>query len=149
MDEAEVAGEEDVVEIVVVVVDLGRGELTLVDDDLVAQRADVEPIGERDGVGGVLPEDVELTLKILFVKRGILRVRTAPVAIGGGQDDDRLEDQRFAGESGGTQDAIIARDVTQPKTLRLRDSAIDSKVALCSARTSAALGLKKMLPTAY
>ena len=52
----------------VVLVDLDRRQLALVNNVLVAQRAQIEPIMKADGVGGTLAQDVELAFELLLVE---------------------------------------------------------------------------------
>ncbi|KAI3478074.1 hypothetical protein L1887_60005 [Cichorium endivia] len=112
VDEGKVGGVVDVVEVVVVVVHLDGAELTLVDDVGRAERADVEPVLETDGVGGVLAEDVELTAKVLLVE-GL-------GGVGGGgagavvvlEDDEGLHDLGLLGLGGRAEDGVVDGDVT-------------------------------------
>ena len=57
----------DVDKIVVVLVDLGRRKLALVDNVPVAERAKVEPVVETNHMGGALAEHVELALEVAGV----------------------------------------------------------------------------------
>ena len=47
VDESEMRRKHDVVQVVVVIVDLGRRELALVNDVFAREGTDVEPLGER------------------------------------------------------------------------------------------------------
>jgi len=58
----------DIVEIVEVVVDLHRSELSFVYNVLVAQRANVEPFMKANLMCTLLAKHIELSLKVLFIK---------------------------------------------------------------------------------
>lgn len=55
-------------QIMVVLIDLDRCQLSLVNNILVRQRAEVEPVVETNGVCGTLSQDIKLSLKQPFVK---------------------------------------------------------------------------------
>ena len=62
-----------VYQVMIVRVDLDRGKLALVNNILVRQGADVEPIMEANGVGSTLPKDVQLSLELPTIKLGGVR----------------------------------------------------------------------------
>lgn len=64
MHERKVTLEQGVVEVMVVVVDLWRTELTLVDDVVGGQRTDVKVIIESNPVPGMFSQDVELSREV-------------------------------------------------------------------------------------
>lgn len=68
VDQGKVRGVLVVLEIIEEVVDLDGRELTLIDNVLVGERADVEPVLESDGVGGLLSQEIQLTVEELVVK---------------------------------------------------------------------------------
>lgn len=128
MDETEVGLEKDVVEIVVVGINLDGAELTFVNDVRAAQGADVEPVGcanqlqltkkvckkertQRDGVRRMLPQDVELALKVAVIE-GVALFRSLAITVAGREDDKRLQDERLAAQGGGTEDGVVARDLS-------------------------------------
>jgi hypothetical protein len=61
-----------VIEIVEVIVDLDRRELTLVDDVGRGEGTDVEALGEADLVGSRFSENVQLSFKVFSVEFSIL-----------------------------------------------------------------------------
>ena len=63
---------ESVVEIVEIVVDLGRRKLTLVDDVGRGEGTDVEALGETDLVCSRFPENVQLSFKVFGIEIAIL-----------------------------------------------------------------------------
>lgn len=90
-------------QVVVVLIHLNRRQLSLVNNVLVAQRAEVEPIVEADGVSGTLSEDVELPFEVLLVERGRLGwARLDAITVGGLENDEGLEDQGFSRQRGRT-----------------------------------------------
>lgn len=74
-----------------IIVHLRRAELSLVNDVGVGQGANVEARAEEKGVGGMFPEDVELTFKVLFVESSV-GLGSRAVTVVGGENDDRLKD---------------------------------------------------------
>jgi hypothetical protein len=87
--------------------------LALVDDVGGAQRADVEPVGQGDGVSGVLAEHIKLPRKIFFVEALVFGL--LPVAIASGKNDKRLEHVGLAGKGSRSKDRVVARDFTPAK----------------------------------
>jgi hypothetical protein len=71
MDQGKVGGILVVLKIIEEVVDLDGRELTLVDNVLVGERADIEPVLEGDGVSGLLSQEVQLTVEELVVELGV------------------------------------------------------------------------------
>lgn len=95
-------------EVVVVLVHLDGRQLALVDDVLVGQRAEVEPIVEADGVSGPLAEDVQLSFEVLLVETvGIRRLGSVAGAVGRSEHDERLEDDGLAGLCRGAQETRV------------------------------------------
>lgn len=68
VDQGKVGGVLVVLKIIEEVVDLNGRELTLVNNVLVGERADVEPVLESDGVGGLLSQEIQLTVEELVVE---------------------------------------------------------------------------------
>jgi hypothetical protein len=78
-------------QVVIVLVYLDGRELSLVDNVLVAQGAEVEPVVQSDGVCRTLPQDVQLSLKLLLVKAlDIRNLRGIAISICRSQHDERL-----------------------------------------------------------
>ena len=111
MDEGEMSFVVDIIKVVEVVVDLDRRKLAFVNDVLVAERADVEPIMEADFMGAPLAEDVQLSLESLFVKV-CRRSRFIAGAIMLCIDNDRLTDDWLLGKSRRPENGAVTRDVT-------------------------------------
>jgi hypothetical protein len=99
-----------IIKVVEVIVDLDGSELTLVDDVLVAEGANVEPLGKTNFVRALLAKDVQLSLEIFFVK-GCGRGRFIAGAEMLGEDDDRLENGGFLAQGGGSEDGTITWDI--------------------------------------
>lgn len=59
-------------QVIEILIDLHGGELALVHNVLVGEGAQIKPIMQADGMGGPLPEHVELSLEVFFIK--IIRV---------------------------------------------------------------------------
>jgi hypothetical protein len=84
-------------QIVVVLVDLDGGELALVDDILVGEGAQVEPVLQADGVRGALAQHVQLPLEQLLVEQlGVRDLRGVAIAVRRRQDDEGLQDDGLA-----------------------------------------------------
>lgn len=115
MNEAEVRREGNMMKVKVVVVHLRGGELPLVYDVGGAERADVEPLGEGDLVSGMLAQDIELAVEVGFVEGSLFVLRGGAWSVVFGQDDQWLKDERFAAESSGTKDGVVARDFAPPE----------------------------------
>lgn len=98
------------VQIVVVVVNLGGGELALVHDVLGGEGADVEALGKGDCVGGMLSQDVELALQSGGIKSSVLA--HGSVAVMSSEDDKRLEDDWLVAPGSRSKDSAIRRDRT-------------------------------------
>ena len=97
MDEGKVTLVVDVDQIEVVFVDLDRRKLTLVDNVLVAQGTEVEPVVQADNVGDTLAQHIELALEVGLVKfrlEGLLGCFVITVC--GLEDDEGLKDNRFS-----------------------------------------------------
>jgi len=109
-------------EVVVVRVDLDRGKLALVDNVLVGEGAEVEPVLEADGVSGTFPQHIQLALEEAVVE--LFRVGHLGLiarAIGRGKDDKwlsndglarlggRAEQRRVDGRPTPTQDSQAQR----------------------------------------
>lgn len=91
-------------EIIVVLVDLDGGELALVDNVLVGEGAQVEPVLQADGVGCALAQHVQLPLEVPLVEgRRVGDLGGDAVAVGGAQDDKGLQDDGLARGGGGAQ----------------------------------------------
>ena len=58
----------DIVEIVEIVVHLHRSELSFVNDVLVTQRADVEPLMKTNFMCALFAKHIKLSLEMLFIK---------------------------------------------------------------------------------
>ena len=77
----------------IILIDLYRCELPLVDDVLIRQRTQIKPVVEADGVGRTLAEDEELSFKVFLVESlGIGDFWLVTFAIGRKQNDKRLQD---------------------------------------------------------
>ena len=72
MDKGEMGRVESMVEIVEIVVDLRRRELTFVDDVGRGEGTDVKALGETDLVCSRFPENVQLSLKVFGIEITIL-----------------------------------------------------------------------------
>lgn len=97
-------------QIVVILVDLHRGQLALVDNVLVGQRADVEPVVEANAVRSTLTEHVELSLKLSLVELlGSVGIRRVSGTVGGCENDEGLEDSRLPTESSRSQQRRVHR----------------------------------------
>jgi len=99
-----------IIKIVKIIVDLDGSELAFVDDVPIAEGANVEPFGETDFVCTLFAKDVQLSLEMFFVK-GCCRGRFVAGAVMLGKDDDRLEDSRFLGQSGWSEDGTVTWDI--------------------------------------
>ncbi|GKT49344.1 uncharacterized protein ColSpa_09525 [Colletotrichum spaethianum] len=98
VDKGEVGLVVSVDQIVVVLVDLDGGQLSLVDNVLVGEGAEVKPVLETDGVGGALSEDIQLSFEESVIK--LFRVDVlggVALAIGRGQHDKGLHNDGFTG----------------------------------------------------
>jgi hypothetical protein len=58
MDECEVRPIKDMIQVVIITVNLRRGELPLIDNILGRKGADVEALCKGDAVGGILAQNV-------------------------------------------------------------------------------------------
>ena len=97
-----------VYQIVVVLVDLDRCKLALVDDVLVGQRADVEPVVEANGVRGTLSQHEQLDFEVPKVELlGVGHFWRVPRAVVRREDNKRLQDDRLATESSRPEQAGI------------------------------------------
>jgi len=114
MDEGEMSFVVDIIKVVEVVVDLDRGKLALVNNVLVAERANVEPIMEADFMGTPFAKDIQLSFEPLFVK-----VRSGSRFVAGavmlGIDNDRLSDDWLLGKSRWSENSAVTRDVAPSK----------------------------------
>jgi hypothetical protein len=113
VDKSKVALVIDVHQIMVVLVNLNRSELTLVHNVPVAERAQVEPIGKAKDVRSALSQDVKLELESLCVK--LLRISDlglATFAVGRFQHYERLQNSRLPRQSCRAKDSGIARNFT-------------------------------------
>lgn len=90
MHECKVTLKQGVIQVVVVVVNLRRTKLTLVDDVVGRQRTDVKVIIESDLVSGMFSQDVELSREVRRVERPLFfRVIRVP-SIVVRENDERL-----------------------------------------------------------
>lgn len=113
MDEGKVSFVVGVVEVEVVVVHLHGCELSLVDNVLVREGTDVEPLLEAESVRRLFSEDVELSLKVLLVEGvHVGEVRRVAIAVRTGEDDDGLEDDGLSREGSRTEDGGVTRDLS-------------------------------------
>ena len=98
VDERKVTFIIDVYQVMIVLVHLRGRELALVDNVPVAQRAQIEPIGQANDIGCTLPKHVQLQLKCLVVERlGVCSLWCVSVAVGRLEHDKRLRDDGFPG----------------------------------------------------
>lgn len=87
-------------QIMVVLVNLNRCKLALVNNVLVGQRADVEPVVEADGVSGALSQYEQLPLKVPEVELlGVGHFWRVPGAVVRREDYKRLQNDRLTTES--------------------------------------------------
>lgn len=97
-------------QVVVVLVDLGWGELALVHDVLIGEGAQIEPVVQPDGVRGTLAKDIELPLEVTLVKIPLVRQLGLPAgSIGGLEHDEGLQDERLAGSGSGAEEGRVHR----------------------------------------
>ena len=101
----------DVKEIVVVLVDLNRRQLSLVDNVLVRKRANVEPVVQANNVCSTLAHDIQLALEVPGVI-GLLEVLLGlpPVSVGSLENNEGLQNDGLSGERSGTKESGVTRD---------------------------------------
>ena len=68
VDQCEMAFVIDGNQIMVVLVDLDRGKLALVNNVFVAEGAQIEPVVQANGVRGTFTKDIELSLEFLLIE---------------------------------------------------------------------------------
>ena len=108
MDEGKVGFVVGVDQVMVILVDLHRRELALVYDVLVGQGAYVEPVVKANGVRGPLAQHVQLPLKQAVVKfLGVGVFGRISGAVGGGEDNKGLRDNRLSRLRGGAEQTGI------------------------------------------
>jgi hypothetical protein len=103
-------------QIMVVLVDLNRCQLSLVDNVLVGKGADVEPILEPNSMGSPLPENIELSLEELLIK--LLRVRhlgSVARAIRRLQHNEGLQNGRLTGGGSRTKERGVHGWLSPPQ----------------------------------
>jgi len=110
-------------QIMVVLVDLNRRQLSLVDNVLVGKGADVEPVLQSDSMSSPLPKNIELSLEKSVVE--LLRVghlRSIARSICRLQDNKGLQNDRLARPGSGTKKSRVGRRLSpsqNPQTQRL------------------------------
>ena len=98
MNERKVTFVVDVDQVMIVLVHLGGRKLALVDNVPVAQRAQVEPIGQANDISCTFPKHVQLQLKCLVVEGlGVCSLWCVSIAVGGFEHDKRLHNDGFPG----------------------------------------------------
>jgi len=118
----------DIVEIVEIVVYLDRSKLTFIHNVLVAQRADIEPLGQAEFMSTLFAKDVKLSFKILLIEvSGLLW--SVSWTVSRCEDDNWLKNDWFLGERGRSKDTAVARNLApahNPKTELFSDCLKDS-----------------------
>ena len=100
--------EHGMIEVMEVVVDLRRRQLSLVDDVGGSQRADVETLGKRELVSGMLSQDVELTIEMHRVEGTVFRVVAGSIM--GLENNERLDNLGFSGLGSRAEDRTVSWD---------------------------------------
>jgi hypothetical protein len=93
-------------QIVVVLINLDGSKLTLVNNVLVREGTEVEPIVQANGMGGTLAEHVELSFEIFIIK--LLRIgifRGIALSIGRSEDHEWLQNNGFTRSSSGAKES--------------------------------------------
>lgn len=97
-------------QIMIVLVHLDRGQLAFVDDVLVAQRTQIKPIVQPDGVGGALPQDIQLAFKAFLVEAlGVGDFGLICISVGRPEHYKRLHDQWLPRQGRRSQQTRISR----------------------------------------
>src|SRR5438046_4781234 len=123
----------DIIEVVKVVVDLDRSQLSFIDNVLVAQRADIEPPLEPNFMRTLFAEDIELPFKMFFVEIARTFGMIAGT-VGGFENHDRLKDTRFLGKGGRSKNVAVTRDFapTEDSQTKLFGDRFKYRLAFCS-----------------
>ena len=90
MDQGKMCFIVDIIEVMKVIVNLYGGELSFIDNVLVAQRANIEPLMEPNFVRTLFAEDIKLSFKMLFIEIACT-FRTVAGTVGRFENDDSLE----------------------------------------------------------
>jgi hypothetical protein len=98
------------IEVMVVVIYLGGRKLSLVHDVFGGKGANVETLCERNGMCGMLTEDVELSLEMSCVESAALADIT--ITVMGTEDDEWLVDGRFLAASSRAKNGAISWNLT-------------------------------------
>lgn len=97
-------------QVMVVLVDLHWGQLALVDNVLVGQRADIKPVMKADAVCSTLSEHVELSLKLSLVELlGSVGIRRVSGTVGRCENDEGLQNSRLPTQSSRSQQRGVHR----------------------------------------
>jgi hypothetical protein len=113
MNQAEMRTIKNVVEIMVVIVDLRGRQLSLVNDVLGRQGADIKGFRKRNAMCCVLAEDVKLSLELFFVK--MTPLANISVSIVGAENNKGLENERFCAAGGWSENGTVGRHLTPAK----------------------------------
>jgi hypothetical protein len=102
----------------IVLVDLDRSQLSLINNVLVRKGAEVEPVVQANGMRRSLPEDIQLPLEIPFIKLfGIGDLGSITGSICGLQHNEGLQNDRLSGLGSRPEERGIYRRLSPPQDL--------------------------------